>query len=524
LFSITLVFGVAVARLVSRFSLLFLLIAYAAKAEPPASPPGFNAAVTNAVYAAGLEFTAARALEPVTIPQLTKWGLHGLTVLDPNIVSQETEGQLVLVSAQRVIYAGAPPPEPTARAWAAAAVSITENGWKASPELQRAGTQSIIQSFFDEMFNHLDPYSRYVRPSVAAEDAALRRGSGGVGITLTKRHDAVVVEAVLADGPAAAAGIRIGDRILSVDGQSTSKQEAATVAGRMAGPEASSVHLVWRARDSRIRDADIERILIPPRTVFVDRAAEMLVLRLTGFSRNTSEAIAEEIAKALESRRPPDGIVIDLRGNHGGLLAEAVTVADELLPAGVAAIEQGRDPAANRVWYSANGELAKGVPLVVLVDGRTASAGEVLAAALADRGRAVVVGSSTLGKGLVQTFTTLPDGGELFVTWSRMLAPRGWPIQGLGVLPQVCTSRGERALERQLESLAAGTQPMSAAIARARNTRPTAPAIEIMSIRNNCPASVGGDLDLDTADFLVENPAAYAAALLPPFHGTPPGQ
>ena len=110
-----------------------------------------------------------------------------------------------------------------------------------------------------------------------------------------------------------------------------------------------------------------------------------------------------------------------------------------------------------------------------MVDGRTASAAEILAAALADRGRGVVIGSSTLGKGLVQTIDPLPDGGELFVTWSRVLAPRGWPIQGLGVLPQVCTSLGQDALSWQLAALAPGREPMAAALARhARRPRPAA--------------------------------------------------
>ena len=109
--------------------------------------------------------------------------------------------------------------------------------------------------------------------------------------------------------------------------------------------------------------------------------------------------------------------------------------------------------------------------MVLVIDGRTASAAEILAAALTDRGRAVAVGSTTLGKGLVQTIEPLPDGGELFVTWSRVLAPRGWPIQGLGVLPQVCTSLGEAALQRQLAALAEGQQPMQRAIDTERNAR-----------------------------------------------------
>lgn len=168
------------------------------------------------------------------------------------------------------------------------------------------------------------------------------------------------------------------------------------------------------------------------------------------------------------------------------------------------------------MWRSAEGELAENVPLVILVDGRTASAAEILAAALADRGRAVVVGSETVGKGMVQTIDPLPDGGELFVTWSQTLAPRGWPLQGLGVLPQVCTSLGHDVLSRQLAALSTGFQPMASAIQRSRGARLPVSASEVLEIRAPCPASEGHASDLEAARLLIANPAAYAAALLPP--------
>jgi carboxyl-terminal processing protease len=160
------------------------------------------------------------------------------------------------------------------------------------------------------------------------------------------------------------------------------------------------------------------------------------------------------------------------------------------------------------------------MPIVVVVDGRTASAAEVVAAALADRGRGVVVGSSTLGKGLVQTIAPLPDSGELFVTWSRILAPLGWPIQSLGVLPQVCTSLGQAALNAELAALARGQQPMSKALEIHRAARAPLQPTEALAIRNRCPAAEGRDADLDVARFLIRDPAAYAAALLPPSNAT----
>ncbi len=128
-----------------------------------------------------------------------------------------------------------------------------------------------------------------------------------------------------------------------------------------------------------------------------------------------------------------------------------------------------------------------------------------------------MIGSSTLGKGLVQTIIPLPDGGELFVTWSRVLAPRGWPIQALGVLPQVCTSLGQDSLSWQLAALAQGQQTMAKALEVHRAARaPLLPA-QMLAIRNTCPAAEGRETDLDTARVLpIHDPASYAAALLSP--------
>ncbi len=388
--------------------------------------------------------------------------------------------------------------------------------------MRRAGTQGVVQNFFDELFNHLDPYSRYVPPQDAGEDRERRVGQAGAGLRLGRQGSAIVVTEAIADGPGALAGIRVGDTIVSVDGQSSRGKDPATVMRWIAGPEETQLTLVWRGRDGRQRSAELERALVPPETVFAQRSGDLLVIQLTGFNHSTDSHLSEALDQGLASAHPPAGIVLDLRGNRGGLLRQAVTAADALLPAGVVAITAGRDPEATRVWRSNAGELAADIPVVVMVDGRSASAAEILAAAVADRGRGVVIGSSTLGKGLVQTIAPLPDGGELFVTWSRVLAPRGWPIQGLGVLPQVCTSLGQDVLNWELTELARGHQPMVKALDAHRAARAPLQPAQILAIRNFCPAAEGREADLDVARLLIRDPAAYAAALLPPIRSNVP--
>lgn len=499
--------------------LIVVLFAIQAHAEPVAVGVNFDQVLTSNVTAAALAFMAPRTLDPVPISQLTIWGLRGLTALDPQLTAEQHENSLRLSNQDHVLFTEPSPEAEDPTAWANAFAALAAAAWTASPPVRHAGTIGVLQSFFDEMFNHLDPYSRYVPPGEAAEDREMRSGSAGIGVTLAARGGAILVQDAIPDGPAALAGIVAGDRIVTVDGKPTRGRDVGTVGRWIAGTEGTIVHLGWRGRDGRLHSADIELAMVPPETVFSGLYGDLLLIRVTGFNRETGERMARELEQGLSGPRPPAGIVLDLRGNRGGLLREAVTAASALLPPGLVAVTAGRDPQANRIWRTNGEQFGGNLPLVVLVDGRSASAAEVLAAALSDRGRAVVIGSETLGKGLVQTIDPLPDGGELFVTWSRILAPTGWPIQGLGVLPQVCTSLGEDALARQLATLAQGVQPMQNALDRHRSARAPLTPVEVLALRSACPAAVGRDADLAAARSVIANPAIYAAALLPYFTG-----
>jgi carboxyl-terminal processing protease len=486
-----------------------------AEAEPVTNAV-LNLDRLTAVYTEALGFIAPRILDPVPISRLTVWGLRGMTSLDPALQVEAGDSRLRLMRRGQTISDRPAPGNEDAAPWAKAAVEMTVAGYQVSLPLRRAGTQGLIDSFFEEMFSHIDIYSRYVQPLEAGQDRASRAGQAGLGIEVAARGPLVEIRGVVRDSPAAIAGLRPGEVIAAVDGQRIRDQDTSTILSLLAGDEGTAVTLTVRGRDGRTRDVPMARAMVPPETVFARRRDDVLVLKVTGFSESTASHIALSVQDAMADPKPVGGIVIDLRDNRGGLLRQAVTAADEFLPAGLIAVTQGRDPDANHIWRSADGELAENVPLIVLVDGHTASAAEIMAAALADRGRAVVVGSSTVGKGVVQTIDPMPDGGELFVTWSRVLAPLGWPLQGLGVVPQVCTSLGDDALGRQMASLSTGFQSMADAIRRERSARVPVTASKVLEIRAPCPAAAARPVDLDTALALIANPAAYAAALLPP--------
>jgi carboxyl-terminal processing protease len=508
---------------VSRVALLFfvtVLLPGGLWARPALAAP-FDVAMAGSVWGAALSYIAPRSLQPLTIPQMTIWGLNGLAALDPDLDAALQDGQIRLYGPDQMLIAVPAPAADDAAAWGQAAARVAAAAYAVSPALQQAGTQELISSFFDELFNHFDPYSRYETPLQAAQDQLMITGLAGTGLTFAVQGGHVVIGTIAADSPAENAGLTVGTLVLQVNGRAASPWQVPRLNDEMNGLLGTTAML--RLQDPSDpaptqQDVTLTRAFIPPQTVFQDSslAPGVLALKISGFNPGTSDQFSAALAAAMAAQPPPSGLVLDLRGNRGGILRQAVLVADSLLPSGNIVFAQGRDPDADQSFHAEGADLTNGTRIVVLVDGQTASAAEILSAALADNDRAVVVGSETLGKGLVQTVTSLPDGGELFVTWSRVLAPRGWPLQTLGVMPQVCTSLGDEALQAQLSALQSGHSLMTPALTQARAMRATASVDDILAVRDDCPADIGSDDDFVAAAFLLNNPSAYRAALLEP--------
>jgi carboxyl-terminal processing protease len=491
---------------------LLLLLSMRARAEEPGA---FDRALAAQVFTAAFMFMTPRTLVPVPVPRMTEWGLHGITALDPNLTTSVQNGAAVLSGPTRVLATLKLPAAGDIAGWGELVSAINDTAWRHSPALRRAGTQGVIESFFDEVFNHLDPYSRYVPPQAALADRDWRRGAAGIGVSLAADGTGIGIAEVVPESPADRAGLRAGEAILAVNGGPITHADTDSVLGLLSGDPGTSVAVTVRERFGRARTVTIVRAQVPADTVASSLTQGVLVLRVTGFTGSTALLLHDTLAAAMAAAKQPNGVVLDLRGNRGGLLRQAVDAANLLLSRGVIATTLGRNPDADHQWEAQGPDLADGLPVVVLVDGRTASAAEILAAALSDDARAVVVGSTTLGKGLVQTIGPMPDGGELFVTWSRVLAPDGWPLQGLGVMPEVCTSLGADETQRQLDALSQGSNPGAARLALHRHARPNTPLAEILTIRNQCPADLGHDSDMAAALTLIGNPLSYAAALAP---------
>ena len=296
----------------------------------------------------------------------------------------------------------------------------------------------LIDDALRGMVGRLDPYSSYLDAEEYADLRVSTAGTyAGIGIEVSTADRALRVVRPFRDSPAAVAGIQSGDMISAIDGMPVGS-DLETAMARMRGPRGSMVKLaVVRAGSALPLEFTVVRAQVDVHSVGLVRLDEgFLYARIMTFSDTTAMDFAAGVARLrrdLGSR--PRGLILDLRNNPGGVLESAVEVADQMLEEGVIVTADGRTPAARFTMSATPGEVLSGVPVVVLVNGATASAAEILAGALQDHHRAVLLGQRTYGKGLVQTVMPLTSGRAIKLTTSRYYTPSGRSIQGSGIEP-----------------------------------------------------------------------------------------
>jgi carboxyl-terminal processing protease len=299
------------------------------------------------------------------------------------------------------------------------------------------------------MLSSLDPHSSYLSPEAAAAMRLQTRGEfGGLGIEVTQEEGWVKVIAPMDGTPAEAAGILAGDYITAVNGQTLMGLTLDEAINLMRGPVGSEIVItVAREGVPEPFDVSIIRDTIQLTAVRARTEGHTVILRITTFSDQTfpdlTEGLAAQVAEA-GGMDHVDGIVIDLRNNPGGLLNQAIYVADAFLDAGEIVSTRGRNGAAGDRFNATPGDLAEGKPIVVLINGGSASASEIVAGALQDHRRAIVVGTPSFGKGSVQTLIPLQGDAAMRLTTARYYTPSGRSIQSLGISPDIIVEQPAR--------------------------------------------------------------------------------
>ncbi|WP_114966605.1 S41 family peptidase [Alkalilacustris brevis] len=307
----------------------------------------------------------------------------------------------------------------------------------------------LIEAAINGMLTSLDPHSGYLPPKDFSDMRVQTRGEfGGLGIEVTMEDGFVKVVSPIDDTPAAAAGIEAGDFITHIDGESVMGLTLDQAVDMMRGPVGSEIVItVVREGQPEPFEISIIRDTITLTAVRTRMEGDSVVLRVTTFNDQTWPNLRDGLMESVESAGGLDsvsGVVLDLRNNPGGLLNQAIRLADAFLDQGEIVSTRGRRDEDSERFNATAGDLIEGKPIVVLINGGSASASEIVAGALQDHRRAIVVGTRSFGKGSVQTVMPLRGDGAMRLTTSRYYTPSGRSIQALGVSPDIVVEQPPR--------------------------------------------------------------------------------
>ncbi len=306
----------------------------------------------------------------------------------------------------------------------------------------------LYSGFFNSALQKLDSHSKYASAQNAVENRASRNGFGGLGIRYRRASDYIEISRIIPGMPAEQKGLQVGDRILEIDGHKISLMTRNDVINNLRGIVNSTAELLVQNKDTKYPYiVKLHRSLVIPETVESNYSNGILTLRIFSFNQNTSESVRKSLVDTMNNNEL-NGTIIDLRGNPGGLLDEAVETANIFMNDGLIVSTRGRHEDSIQFFNASEGDTTNGKPIVVLIDDQSASAAEILASALQDQERAIVMGTSSYGKGTVQTVLELSNKAEITLTWALFIAPSGYSIEKLGVTPTICLTESNEKIEK----------------------------------------------------------------------------
>ena len=296
-----------------------------------------------------------------------------------------------------------------------------------------------MDAAIDGLLQSLDPYSGYMSPKTFDEMQTDTSGEfGGLGIEVTMESGVVKVISPIDDTPASRAGIKAGDYIVKIDNTQVQGKSLSEAVDLMRGPIGSSIELTVRRRgEKKALIFKVTREIIEIKSVKADLLDKNIgYLRLTSFNENSAKQIEKEIKK-LEKNNKLKAYILDLRNNPGGLLSQAITISDFFLENGEIVSTKSRKSSENRKWFAKKGDITNGKTLIVLINYGSASASEIVAGALKDHKRAILLGENSYGKGSVQSIIPLKNKGAIRLTVAKYYLPSGKSISEVGVSPDI---------------------------------------------------------------------------------------
>ena len=306
--------------------------------------------------------------------------------------------------------------------------------------VDQVDADKLVEAAIGGLLTSLDPHSKYLNADKYAENKAQNSGEfGGVGVEMAVENGLVKVLNPIEDSPAFRAGVLPGDFFTHINGEPVRGVTLVEAMERMRGSIGTPLRLtVQRGSGGQSFDLTLTRELVKSPAVRWRTEGTVGYVKISGFTQQTQPGLEKAMAGIAAELGPRlTGYVLDLRDNPGGLVKQAISVCDSFLDQGEIVSTRGREPESGRHYFATPGDLAHGKPIVLIVNGRSASASEIVAGALQDQHRAVVLGSQTFGKGSVQTITPLSNRGATRMTTARYYTPAGRSIQALGITPDL---------------------------------------------------------------------------------------
>jgi len=473
-------------------------------------------ASSKRLFTAALEQINERYVRPVQVGALVELGVAQVLRGDPSLRVQRDGDRLEIRNREALLVQIGVRPDGGVAGWAGAAITAIDAARARVPVLRELEPGQTHRLFFEGVAKGLDSYSRYNTPESAREERAQREGFGGVGIVIDTDAGEVRVVTVMEGSPAARAGLLPEDRILTIANESTQGMAARDVVRRLRGPIGTEIRVRIRREGAAAPvEVGLLRAHIVPQTVAYRREGDVAYVKLSGFNPKTTETLVEAVRRAEREIGPRmAGMVLDLRNNFGGYLDQSIYIADLFLAEGAIVSMRGRHRTVAQESWARRGDIGERIPMVVLINGNSASASEIVAAALQDHNRAVVIGSASFGKGSVQSILPLPDEGELVLTSARFHAPSGYALADLGVLPTICTSGGRSDAAALVEQLRTGRFADQGPANRWRRVAAEDVDGRRKLRQSSCPSETAErDADLDLALRLLGDRSLHALAL-----------
>ena len=462
-------------------------------------------------FSSGLSHISERYIEPILVSDLAIEGLRGLESIDERLKIKVKPLRIIVKFSRNVSKEYIKPSNESVKHWSETMASVLNFARAHSSAIRDADQEIIFAAIFDGSVSLLDFFSRYSGATEADDNRIKRSGFGGIGIVLKNQQDGALIVTVIESSPAFFSGIKVGDLVTHIDGTSIKGWRKKKLENTVRGEIGAFVKITLTRNKIRHLQYSVKRAKITLPTVKSKRSNGILYLKVSGFNDDTARQIGSKVRDAVKpSNNSIYGMILDLRGNIGGVLTQAIKVVDLFLKNGKILTTRGRHPSSRQEYLATEDDILAGKPLIVLINGGSASSSEIVAAALQDHKRAVIVGTSSYGKGSVQSVTRLPNGGELTLTWSKFVTPSGYMLHNLGIPPNICTYKQDASAEQILAGALSKAKRFIRLLQNWQKVKDD-DMRERIALRKNCqPSQILNNIDILIAKKLISDTALYS--------------